>query len=167
MQWGNNIIILSWEDREFVRGKTRGFREHYHCATLFIYHLQLSISLVILHLPCFYFICITLLTLTFFPLVSSFFLSLSFSISFPTCQKMAEQLYNPPRFPPVTVLTNHGKDLQRRRKPNKHKEKTLGIYHFLFFVLPQERKSPFTPVEDQKCTIICIVSIKMQMLLIT
>lgn len=117
IKWGNNIIILSWEDREFVRGKTRGFREHYHCATLFIYYFQLSISLVILHLPCFYFLFfITILTLTFFPLVFSFFLSLSFSIFFPTCQKWQSSFIILPRFPPVTVLTNHGKDLQKKKK---------------------------------------------------
>lgn len=54
IKWGNNIIILSREDREFVRGKTRGFREHYHNATLFISHFHLSIPLVIAHLSIFF-----------------------------------------------------------------------------------------------------------------
>lgn len=117
IKWGNNIIILSREDREFVRGRTRGFWEHYHYATLFISHFHLSISLVIPHLPCFF--LITLLKLTFFLLVFSFFLSQSFSISFYTCQKWQSSFIIRSRFPPVTVLTNQGKDIHIHTHTNQ------------------------------------------------
>lgn len=59
------------------------------------------------------------------------FLSLSFSISFYTCQKWQSSFIIRPRFPPVTVLTNHGKDIHTQTIKQKHnKQKAPG--HSIF-----------------------------------